>query len=215
MRPSVAGPESLRSEEVASGVAVRLFVGSKNKDKVREIQEILAAIPLDIRPLPAETKEVEESGKTLEENAKAKALGYATAVSGFVLADDTGLEVEALGGAPGVSSARFSGKNATYAQNRAKLLEALAGVPEERRGARFRCVIALARPGEVLATFEGTVEGRILEAPRGEGGFGYDPLFAVKELGRTLSELRPDEKNKVSHRALALKRAKGFLLELC
>src|SRR5262249_22051489 len=134
---------------------------------------------------------------------------------GLVLADDTGLEVDALGGAPGVRSARFAGPGASYAQNRAKLLEDLRSVPEAKRTARFRCVIAIARPGEVVAKFDGTVEGRILDAPRGESGFGYDPLFLVPELGRTLAELDADEKNHVSHRARALQRAKGFLVELC
>ncbi len=195
-------------------MAVRVVVGSKNLDKVREIQEILAAIPIELRPLPGDVAPVAEDGTTLEENARKKALGYARAVNGIVLADDTGLEVDALGGRPGIHAARFAGEDATYAMNRAKLLEELAGVPEARRTARFRCVVALATPTELLASFEGSVAGRILEAPRGEGGFGYDPLFLVPELGRALAELRPEEKNSTSHRARALHRARGFLLEL-
>ncbi len=131
-----------------------------------------------------------------------------------VLSDDTGLFVDALGGAPGIKAARYAGEKATYEDNRRKLLEALKGVPEGQRTAHFRCVIALARPGQILATFEGAVSGRIVEQPRGSGQFGYDPLFLVPELGRTLAELSAAEKHRLSHRARALERARSALIEL-
>jgi XTP/dITP diphosphohydrolase len=191
-----------------------LFVGTKNKDKLREIEEILVALPLDLRTLPNDAPDVAETGTSLEENAKKKALEYANLVGAAVLADDTGLFVDALDGAPGIRAARYAGEKATYADNRQKLLDALRGVPDARRTARFRCVIALARPGSVFATFEGTVEGRILDKARGPGTFGYDPLFLVPELGRTLAELPAAEKNRLSHRARALELAKAALLEL-
>jgi XTP/dITP diphosphohydrolase len=191
-----------------------LFVGTKNKDKLREIEEILLDLPLELRSLPKDAPDVDESGTTLEENARKKALEYAEAVRAPVIADDTGLFVDALDGAPGIKAARYAGEKATYLDNRKKLLKALEGVAPPRRAARFKCVIALARPGTVLGTFEGQVEGRIADAPRGAGTFGYDPIFLVPELGKTLAELPAAEKNKLSHRAKALERAKHALLEL-
>jgi len=192
----------------------RLFVGTKNRDKLREIEEILLGLPIELHALPQDAPEVDEDGTTLEENSRKKALEYAAFVKAPVIADDTGLFVDALDGAPGIKAARYAGEKATYADNRKKLQRALEGVPAPRRTARFRCVIALARPGAVLGTFEGHVEGRIADAPRGGGTFGYDPIFLVPELGKTLAELSPQEKNKLSHRAKALERAKAALLEL-
>jgi XTP/dITP diphosphohydrolase len=192
----------------------RLYVGTKNKDKLREIEEILLGLPLELHALPDDAPDVDETGATLEENSKKKALEYAAFVKAPVIADDTGLFVDALDGAPGIKAARYAGEKATYADNRKKLQKALEGVPAPRRSARFRCVIALARPGAVIGTFEGQVEGRIVEAPRGGGTFGYDPLFLVPELGKTLAELASAEKNRHSHRARALERAKPALLEL-
>ena len=190
-----------------------LTVGTKNQDKFREIEAILAAVPVRLRPLPAEASEVDESGQTLEANAELKAHGYALQTGTFCLADDTGLEVDALGGAPGVYSARYAGPDATYADNRAHLLEALRAVPPGRRQARFRCVVALANPaGEVLARAEGVLEGVILEKARGQGGFGYDPIFAVN--GKTLAEISEAEKNALSHRAAALVELRHRILEL-
>ncbi|MBI3722900.1 RdgB/HAM1 family non-canonical purine NTP pyrophosphatase [bacterium] len=202
-------------------MGARLYVGTKNRDKLREIEEILsvtlrspAALPLELASLPKDAPDVPESGASLEENAEKKALAYARAVSAPVIADDTGLFVDALSGAPGIRAGRYAGENATYEENRAKLLSALEGVPEEKRTARFRCVIALARPGKLLAIFEGEVAGRILECARGAGTFGYDPLFFLPELAKTLAELSPGEKNEVSHRARALAHAAPFLLDL-
>ncbi len=191
-----------------------VYVGTKNRDKLREIEEILLGLPLELRALPADTPSVDETGTSLEENARQKALGYAAFVRAPVIADDTGLFVDALDGAPGLKAARYAGEHATYADNRKKLTDAMRGVPTPRRAARFKCVIAIARPGTVLGTFEGHVEGQILEAPRGQGDFGYDPLFLVPGLGKTLAELPPTEKNKLSHRAKALERAKPLLLDL-
>ncbi len=192
----------------------RLFVGTKNKDKLREIEEILLGLPIELHALPQDAPDVDEDGETLEANSTKKALEYADFVKAPVIADDTGLFVDALGGAPGINAARYAGEKATYADNRKKLQKALEGLAPAKRGARFRCVIALARPGAVLGTFEGQVEGRIIEAPRGSGTFGYDPLFLVPELGKTLAELGANEKNTVSHRARALERAKPALLDL-
>lgn len=163
-----------------------------------------------------------EDGRTFLDNAVQKALAWADAAARdlgpdtWALADDSGLEVEALGGEPGVRSARYAGVDGSReerdAANNARLLERLQGVPPEQRGARFVCVIALARAGELLLAVEGEVHGRILEAPRGQGGFGYDPLFLYEPLGRTFAELRPAEKAEVSHRAEAVCRLR-FALE--
>lgn len=190
-----------------------LTVGTKNQDKFREIEAILAGVPVLLQALPAEAEEVDETGETLEANAELKARGYAQQTGSFCIADDTGLEVDALSGAPGVYSARYAGPQATYADNRVKMLEELRGVPPGRRQARFRCVVALANPaGEILARVEGALEGVILEKARGDGGFGYDPIFAVN--GKTLAEISEAEKNALSHRAAALHALRPQLLDL-
>jgi XTP/dITP diphosphohydrolase len=188
-------------------------LGTKNADKFREIEAILLKVPFKLQPLPGDTVEVVEDGETLEANAQLKARGYAKVTGHLCLADDTGLEVDALQGAPGVYSARYAGPEATYADNRRHLLEQLKGVPADKRTARFRCVVALASPaGEVVATAEGALEGVILEKERGEGGFGYDPIFAVGQ--RTLAEISAEEKNALSHRGRALENLRPQLLEL-
>lgn len=192
----------------------RLYVGTKNKDKLREIEDVLATVPLELALLPRDTADVAENGTTIEENARKKALEYANAVGGYVISDDTGLFVDELEGKPGVHAAVYAGPQHSYEDNRRKLLHELHGVPEARRSAHFRTVIALARPGQVLGTFEGRLEGRILEAPRGPGNFGYSPLFYVPELGKTLAEMSPDERGRLSHRARALERARPALVEL-
>lgn len=190
-----------------------LTVGTKNQDKFREIEAILAGVPVLLQALPTEAQEVDETGETLEANAELKARGYAQQTGCFCIADDTGLEVDALSGAPGVYSARYAGPEATYADNRVKMLEELRGVPPGRRQARFRCVVALANPaGEILARVEGALEGVILEKARGDGGFGYDPIFAVN--GKTLAEISEAEKNALSHRAAALQALRPQLLDL-
>lgn len=180
----------------------RLVVASKNPDKISEIEEILDSTGLAseiVRGLVWD--DVEETGATLEDNALLKARSVVEATGLPVLADDTGLEVSALNGAPGVHTARFAGEDARYEDNVAKLIEALAG--HEDRSARFRTVVALAFPDGVEIVVDGVLDGVITEQPRGQGGFGYDPVFEVE--GRTLAEMGVEEKNSLSHRARAIR----------
>ena len=188
-----------------------VLVSTRNAHKLVEIRQILGPSfeLLDLSSIPA-LGEVEETGTTFEENAALKALAASAHFGGWVLADDSGLEVDALSGAPGVYSARFSGEGATDASNRVLLLEKLAGVPSNQRSARFRCVIALARGGEVLAHFSGAVEGAIIQSEKGEGGFGYDPLFVPEGFGETFAELGAETKNRLSHRGRALAGLKSW-----
>jgi XTP/dITP diphosphohydrolase len=188
-----------------------VLVSTRNAHKLVEIRQILGPSfeLLDLSSVPA-LGEVEETGTTFEENAALKALAASAHFGGWVLADDSGLEVDALGGAPGVRSARFSGEGATDVTNRALLLEKLAAVPADQRSARFRCVIALARGGEVLAHFSGAVEGAIIQSEKGEGGFGYDPLFVPEGFGETFAELGAETKNRLSHRGRALAGLKSW-----
>jgi XTP/dITP diphosphohydrolase len=180
----------------------RLVVASKNPDKVREIEAVLLGLGL-VGEIVTDLRwpDVDETEVTLEGNALLKARAVATATGLPSLADDTGLEVNALGGAPGVRSARFAGESASYADNVAELLDQLAG--EEERSAQFRTVMALVIPDGEEIVAEGTLEGWILTVPRGRSGFGYDPVFDVD--GRTLAELDAVEKNTISHRGRALR----------
>ena len=192
---------------------MRLVLASGNPDKVREIKELLADI--EVLPLSSlvDKIEIEESGLTFRENAYIKARTAFELTGLPSLADDTGLVVYGLHGMPGVFSSRFAGENAGYEENRRKLLEALRGLPHSARRAYFICVIAfIEKPGEVKF-FEGKVEGFITEKPRGQGGFGYDPLFLYPPLGRTFAELSLREKNRVSHRYRALSKFRGYLNE--
>lgn len=185
-----------------------------NSNKAREIQAILAAeMPgvflrfLTLAHFPA-IGDVEETGNTFEENAVKKARFFAAKTGLICLADDSGLEVDALRGLPGVRSARFASrdsKNATDAENRKRVLSLLESVPHENRTARFKCAVALAAPEGTTEVKEGVVEGYILKEERGHGGFGYDPIFFYPPLGKTFAELDPREKNAVSHRASALR----------
>jgi XTP/dITP diphosphohydrolase len=184
-----------------------IYCATSNPGKLREFQ--LAAPDFDIRPLPIKIAPPEETGETFEENAAAKALYYSGFVDGFLFADDSGLEVDALGGAPGLHSARFAGENATAEDNNRLLLEKLAG--QSNRAARFVCVIALVKSGTLIQTFRGQVEGRILEAPRGAEGFGYDPLFFHEPFGCTFAEASLADKMKASHRAKALEEMFTYL----
>jgi XTP/dITP diphosphohydrolase len=191
----------------------RIVLATANEDKAREIVDIVAEAcgrTVVLLPRPAEVPDVEETGETLEENALLKAEALAQATGLPALADDTGLEVDALGGAPGVRSSRYSGEHATYAENVAKLLAELHGV--ERRGARFRTVAALVVPGDDPLLSEGSVEGEIATEARGGGGFGYDPVFLPAGAGgRTFAEMEAAEKNAWSHRGRAF-RAMAALL---
>jgi len=183
-------------------VIPRLAVASKNPDKIREIEEVLESVGLVdeiVRDLVWD--DVEETGATLEENALLKARAVVEATGLPVIADDTGLEVEALGGEPGVRTSRFAGPEATYADNVARMLAEMEGV--EKRGARFRTVVALVFPDGVEILSEGSVDGAITTTPRGRGGFGYDPIFEVD--GTTLAEMGTDQKNELSHRARAIR----------
>ena len=184
-----------------------LIVATRNAHKAREIQRILGA-DFAVSDLSAylETPETFEGGKTFKENAVLKATAASRQLPGLVVADDSGLEVDALGGAPGIYSARYAGQNATDKQNIDKLLAELARIERAKRSARFRCLIALAREGKLLGTFEGVVEGMIVDSPRGRGGFGYDPVFMPTEFGKTFGQLSPTEKDRVSHRARALEK---------
>ena len=155
--------------------------------------------------------EVDESGASFQENAVLKARAYAAASGLPSLADDSGLEVDALGGAPGVFSARYAGAGASDQDRRQKLLTALADTPIDRRSARFRCVVAISDPGGRVAVAAGTCEGRIALEPRGTNGFGYDPVFYLPEYGCTMAELRPELKNQISHRARAIQAARPLL----
>ena len=198
----------------------KLLVATRNPGKEREYREILAGLPIETTYLDVEgiTLEVEEGGTSFAENAGYKALCYADASGMWTWADDSGLEVDALHGAPGICSARYAGPGASDADRRRKLLNALAGVPWERRTARFRCVVAIARPGvrDEVHTAEGVCEGIIAFGSVGENGFGYDPIFYLPDHGATMAQLPPEEKNRISHRGRAARAAerllKGMLL---
>ncbi len=192
-----------------------LYAATNNRGKLAEFQRAAQNLPLRVLSIPGlETlPPCEESGATFEQNARLKAEHYSRLVEGLVFADDSGLEVAALDGAPGVRSARYVGPRAGDAANNRKLLEALAGVPPEQRAARFVCVLALARQGKVLETFEGAAQGLVLEARRGSGGFGYDPLFLFPALGLSFAELSPEQKLAHSHRGAAFRKMAAWLLK--
>ena len=187
---------------------IELVVATRNRHKTREIQHILGP-EFMVRDLTADTDvpEILESGTSLQENAKLKALAASRHLPALVIADDSGLEVDALGGAPGIYSARYAGANATSRDKIDKLLRELARVraTENGRRARFRCVLALARNGDLLETFEGTVEGRITDKARGDAGFGYDPIFVPDGFEQTFGALPAQLKNTISHRAKAIR----------
>jgi len=186
---------------------VIIYCATSNPGKLREFQ--LAAPDFDLRQLPRPVPPPEEIGATFEENAIGKAEYYGGFTEGYLFADDSGLEVDALGGAPGVHSARYAGPDATDAANNALLLENIREHAD--RSARFVCVIALVKDGKLVRTFRGAVEGRILDSPRGSGGFGYDPLFYYEPFGCTFGEAPIAEKMRVSHRAQALEAMFTFL----
>ncbi|MEW6183366.1 MAG: XTP/dITP diphosphatase [Bacillota bacterium] len=194
----------------------RLVAATTNQGKLREIEAILAPLNWEIvspQFYPG-FPEIEEHGTTFEANAVEKALATAAFTGETALADDSGLEVDYLGGAPGVYSARFAGEPKDDAANNNKLLGLLDGVPREQRAARFRCVIAVAFPEGGVVTADGRCEGFILTELRGAGGFGYDPLFYLPEFDKTFAELPPEVKNRVSHRARALAKIKEKLAGL-
>ncbi|HVZ70964.1 MAG TPA: RdgB/HAM1 family non-canonical purine NTP pyrophosphatase [Polyangia bacterium] len=193
---------------------MKVVVATRNRGKLRELVPLLAGSGLELVTIDelAPDAELREDEVTFEGNALAKARQAAAATGLPALADDSGLEVDALGGAPGVFSARYAGVGATDEANNAKLIEALRGVPEARRTCRYRCVAAFVDPTRGIEMWRaGACEGRVTEAPRGDGGFGYDPYFLVVERAQTMAEIPLDEKNHLSHRAVAF-RALGVAL---
>jgi XTP/dITP diphosphohydrolase len=192
------------------------LVATHNPGKVREYREILVDLPLDVTYLDAEgvTEEVDETGVTFAENAILKATIYARLSGMLTWADDSGLEVDALDGAPGVYSARYAGPGASDADRYRKLLAALADVPWARRTARFRCTVALAEPDGDVRTADGACEGVIAFGPAGSNGFGYDPVFYMPERDATMAQLDAEVKNVISHRGRAARVAAAALKEM-
>jgi XTP/dITP diphosphohydrolase len=193
---------------------MQLVLATNNKDKVREIKHLLEDLPVTILTADdfLEFPDPEETGATLEENAILKARAVAEFADLPALADDSGLEVAALDGAPGVFSSRYAGENVTYRDNYLKLIDALKGVPKEKRNARFRCVIAVVWQDGSVETVEGAADGYIAEDVVGDKGFGYDPVFYYPPLGKRFSEMTLDEKNLVSHRGKALQEARTLII---
>jgi XTP/dITP diphosphohydrolase len=192
----------------------KLLLATNNKGKLREYRSLLKGIPYEIVTLADQgiTAEVDEIGRSFEENAALKASSLAALSSLLALADDSGLEVDALGGAPGTLSHRYAGENASDADRIAFLLSKLKDAPDQVRTAQFRCVIAIAEPHGRVELCSGVCRGLIINGPRGANGFGYDPVFYLPELGKTMAELTPEEKNMVSHRARAADKAREKLM---
>jgi XTP/dITP diphosphohydrolase len=193
-----------------------LLVATHNQGKIREYRDLLATLPLTVTWLDQEgvTWEVAETGSTFVENASLKARQYADLTGLWTWADDSGLEVDALEGQPGVYSARYGGPGLSDRDRYLRLLTALAALPQAPRTARFRCVVAIAAPGGPVYTVEGSIEGVIVDEPRGEMGFGYDPVFYIPEQGVTMAELPPGVKNRISHRGQASASAARLLAAL-
>ena len=194
---------------------MEIVLASRNRKKIEELKSLLADMPVEVRSLLdfPNLPETPETGMTFAENAELKAKAAAEATGRIALADDSGLEVDALGGQPGILSNRFAGPEATDRDKYMRILELLKGVPDEERTARFRAAVAIATPEGETVLVEGTCEGRIARDARGENGFGYDPIFYLPDLGLTMAELPASEKNRISHRAKALQAAKSVLCE--
>ncbi|GAC1431386.1 MAG: RdgB/HAM1 family non-canonical purine NTP pyrophosphatase [Ktedonobacteraceae bacterium] len=190
-----------------------LLLATTNRHKLEEYRTIFAALPFQLLSLSdiSLDMDVEETGTTFQQNAELKALAYAHASGMLVLADDSGIEIDALGGEPGIYSARFLGPDVSYAERFRVILERLRGLPVTQRTTRFRCVITIAEPSGYHQSVEGLVQGIIADAPRGEHGFGYDPLFLVPEYGKTMAEMQPQLKHRISHRGRAAALARILL----
>jgi XTP/dITP diphosphohydrolase len=191
----------------------QLVLASNNPHKIAEIRAILSGVPFEIlagSDFPS-FPDPDETGATLEENAQLKAIAVQQATGLWALADDSGLEVAALDGAPGVLSARFAGPQCSFDDNNRKLLSLMRDIPEQERGAKFRAVAALACSDTDVVLFMGEISGVILREPRGEGGFGYDPVFWVPELGCTFAEAKSEAKNRLSHRGRAFRQVAEYL----
>ncbi|BFU96771.1 MAG: Non-canonical purine NTP pyrophosphatase [Nitrospira sp.] len=197
-----------------AGMITELVLATRNRHKGEELTALLSNLGIRVRTLAEfpNAPEVTEDGDTCEANAVKKARTIADVTGLPAVADDTGLEVDALGGRPGVFAARYAGEHVSYEDNWRKLLNELAGVPRKRRQARFLTVAALALPGGGIEVAQGTLEGVITDEPAGTGGFGYDPVFHVPELGKTLAELSAEQKNRISHRAKAFAEIRAMLL---
>ncbi len=192
---------------------LKLIVATRNRGKLAEIRSILADLPYSILEMGEVEfyNEVEETGDTFLENSLIKAKTIARLTGYFTIADDSGLEVAFLGGKPGVHSARYAGPQSTDEENYEKLLRELTGVPREKRRAAFRCVMVLAAPSGRWVASVGSCHGEIASQPRGNYGFGYDPVFFVPDFNRTMAEIPPEEKNRISHRARALAKMKTLI----
>ena len=193
----------------------RIVLATKNKGKIKEMRELLAPMNIEVLSLAdfSPVDDAEENGATFAENAMLKARYYFAHTGTPCLADDSGLEVDALGGRPGVYSARYSGEDATDAANNAKVLREMEGIEKDKRTARFRCAMAFVGEGVELTT-DGTCEGTLLTEERGQGGFGYDPIFYVPKFDRTLAEMSSDEKNSISHRGAAVRKMADLIAEM-
>jgi XTP/dITP diphosphohydrolase len=189
----------------------KLLVATNNQGKRQEYEALLKGVPFTLLAPEQRGIEVKESGSSLEENAIIKAKTYAQIFGLLTLADDSGLEVDALGGEPGALSARYAGESASDRERVDFLLKKLCGIPWEKRSARFRCVIAIATPQGKLELCQGECKGIIAFQPKGEKGFGYDPIFYLPELGKTMAELTFEEKNRISHRGKAARKARDML----
>lgn len=208
-------PSPLRGEGRVRGARTpRLLLGTANRKKLKELKILLQGIPFELVSLPdfPHVQEVVEDGKTFEENAVKKAQGVAQQTGFLTLAEDSGLVVEALEGNPGVYSARFAGPEKDDVKNCEKVLRLMAKLPDTCRGARFKSVVAVAMPGRLIGVAEGEVQGGIAYEMRGSGGFGYDPIFIYGPYGKTFGEVSPEMKDRVSHRAQAMEKAKKILL---
>ncbi len=205
--------EALRAKGSANPPEV--VIATRNPGKFREIKAILSSLPLKFLSLEdfPDIPEVVEDGATFAENAGKKARTIADFTGRLTIADDSGLVVDALQGRPGVFSSRYAGEKATDRKRCQKLLEEMASIPEGKRQARFVCAMAVALPGGRMEVVEGECRGWITSAPRGKRGFGYDPVFFVPEFGKTMAELAPEEKNRISHRGRALEKLKILLPE--
>ena len=204
----------MRSSPAVSLPLPKLLIATRNSGKVNEYRELLGAIPYQLTSLHQEgiTVEVEETGASYEENARLKAEAYAQASGLLTLADDSGIEVDALGGAPGYRSARYGGPGLTDAERVQLLLRNVEGVPDAERSGRFVCTIALAEPDAPTRVVTAAVEGVVTNAPQGDSGFGYDPIFFYPPFGKTFAQIPQLQKNAVSHRAQAARLARDLLL---
>ena len=193
----------------------KIVFATGNQGKLREVKKILADLNVDIVSMKEEgiQIDVDENGTTFAENAQIKATAIGAHTDAIVLADDSGLVIDALNGEPGIYSARYLGEDTSYRIKNQNLIDRLEGVPDEKRTARFVCAIAAALPDDTVLHTEGTIEGIIGYEERGENGFGYDPIFYVPKLGKTTAELTDDEKNAISHRGSALEKMKVLLRE--